>query len=86
VAVELFEGNTGDPKTVAAQIRKLPQRFQLKQVVVVGHRGMLTSARLREYLETGEAVRWITALKAPQIQRARQGFAQLRRYVEPMHG
>lgn len=78
VAVEVFEGNTGDPKTVAAQIRKLRQRFQLKEVVVVGDRGMLTSARIGEDLETEEGVRWITALKAPQIQQlAADGNLQL---------
>ena len=64
MAVEVFEGNTGDPKTVAAQIRKLRQRFRLKEVVVVGDRGMLTPARIREDLESEEGVRWITALKA----------------------
>jgi hypothetical protein len=63
--VEVFEGNTADPKTVAGQIRKLRQRFELQQVVVVGDRGMLTSARIREDLETEQGVRWITALKAP---------------------
>jgi transposase len=68
VAVEVFEGHTGDPTTVAAQIRKLRQRFALKEVVLVGDRGMLTSARIREDLETEDGVRWITALKAPQIQ------------------
>jgi transposase len=78
VAVEVFEGNTGDPKTVAAQIRKLRQRFHLKQVVIVGDRGMLTSARIREDLETEEGVRWITALRAPQIQQlAGDGNLQL---------
>jgi transposase len=78
VAVEVFEGNTGDPKTVAAQIGKLRQRFHLKEVVVVGDRGMLTSARIREDLETEEGVRWITALKAPQIQQlAADGNLQL---------
>jgi transposase len=78
VAVEVFEGNTGDPKTVAAQIRKLRQRFRLNKVVVVGDRGMLTSARIREDLETEEGVRWITALKAPQIQQlASDGNLQL---------
>ncbi len=78
VAVEVFEGNTGDPKTVAAQIGKLRQRFQLQEVVVVGDRGMLTSARIREDLETEEGVRWITALKAPQIQQlAADGNLQL---------
>jgi transposase len=68
IAVEVFEGNTGDPKTVAAQIRKLRQRFGLKEVVIVGDRGMLTSARIRQDLQTEEGVQWITALKAPQIQ------------------
>lgn len=78
LAVEVFEGNTGDPKTVAAQIRKLRQRFQLKEVVVVGDRGMLTSARIREDLESEEGVRWITALKASQIQQlASHGNLQL---------
>jgi len=69
VAVEVFEGNTADPKTVAAQIQKLRQRFGLKEVVLVGDRGLLTSARIREDLETAEGVRWITALRAGQIQR-----------------
>ena len=78
VAVEVFEGNTGDPKTVSAQIRKLRQRFRLKQLVLVGGRGMLTSARMREDLETEEGVRWITALRAPQIQQlASDGNLQL---------
>jgi transposase len=78
VAVEVFEGNTGDPKTVAAQIRKLRQRFRLKEVVIVGDRGMLTSARIREDLETEDGVRWITALRAPQIQQlAADGNLQL---------
>jgi transposase len=68
VAVEVFEGNTADPKTVATQIEKLRQRFGLKQVVVVGDRGMLTSARIREDLAAEDGVRWITALRAVQIQ------------------
>lgn len=68
VAVEVFEGNTGDPKTVAAQIDKLRQRFQLQEVVVVGDRGLLTAARIRQDLKTEEGLGWITALRAPQIQ------------------
>jgi hypothetical protein len=67
VAVEVFEGNTGDPKTVAPQIRKLRKRFQLEHVIVVGDRGMLTNARIREDLQP-EGIDWITALRAPQIQ------------------
>ena len=68
VAVEVFEGNTGDPKTVAAQVSKLRERFKLERVILVGDRGMLTNARLREDLKPAEGIDWITALRAPQIQ------------------
>ena len=68
VAVEVFEGNTGDPKTVASQVRKLQKRFKLERIVLVGDRGMLTSARIREDLKTVDGVDWITALRAVQIQ------------------
>lgn len=73
VAVEVFEGNTGDPKTVASQVSKLRQRFHLKQVVLVGDRGMLTSARIREDLKPQEGLQWISALKSIQIQQLVQG-------------
>ncbi|HEY5986612.1 MAG TPA: IS1634 family transposase [Streptosporangiaceae bacterium] len=68
VAVEVFEGNTGDPKTVAAQVSKLRKRFGLQHVVLVGDRGMLTQARIREDLKIAPGIEWITALRAPQIQ------------------
>ena len=67
VAVEVFAGNVGDPSTVKAQIVKLKQRFGLKRVVLVGDRGMLTQARLRDDLEPA-GLDWITALRAPAIQ------------------
>jgi len=67
VAVEVFEGNTGDPKTLAAQIEKLKQRFSLDRVVLVGDRGMITDARIREELQPA-GLDWITALRAPAIQ------------------
>jgi ribosomal protein L35 len=67
VAVEVFEGNTADPKTVEQQISKLRERFDLRQIIVVGDRGTLTSARIRENLQTSEQMQWITALRAPQI-------------------
>lgn len=69
VAVEVFEGNTGDPKSVAPQIKKLRERFGLERIVVVGDRGMLTDARIREDLGPVEGLSWITALRAPAIQR-----------------
>jgi transposase len=66
VAVEVFAGNTGDPSTVASQVQKLRKRFALKSVVIVGDRGMLTAARLREDLMPA-GLSWITALRAPAI-------------------
>ena len=68
VAVEVFTGNTSDPNTVGNQIEKLRQRFGLERVILVGDRGTLTSARLREDLKTQPGLEWITALRAPQIQ------------------
>ena len=72
VAVEVFEGNTADPRTVSSIISKLRQRFALKRVVLVGDRGMLTSARIRDELEAADGLEWITALRAPQIQQLLQ--------------
>jgi len=66
VAVEVFEGNTADPMTLAAQIDKLKQRFQLQRVVMVGDRGVLTSARIEQALRPA-GLDWITALRAPAI-------------------
>jgi len=48
VAVEVFEGNTADPKTVSAQVAKLRERFHLEHVVLIGDRGMIPDARIRD--------------------------------------
>ena len=69
VAVEVFEGNRADPTTVTRQIQKLRQRFGLRSVVVVGDRGMLTEARIREELKPLPGMGWITALRGPQIRK-----------------
>lgn len=74
IAVEVFEGNTADPATVRRQVEKLRDRFGLERVVMVGDRGMLTSARLHEDLEPN-GLDWITALRAPQIRQLLQGQA-----------
>ena len=66
VAIEVFEGNTADPKTLATQIDKLKKRFGLTRVCLVGDRGMLTSARIDSELRPAQ-LDWITALRAPQI-------------------
>ena len=66
IAIEVFDGNTADPKTLAAQITKLKTRFGLTHIALVGDRGMLTSARLRDELRPAQ-LDWISALRAPQI-------------------
>jgi hypothetical protein len=67
VAVEVFDGNTGDPTTLAPQIAKLRQRFAIERVVLVGDRGLLTSARIRDELRPVEGLSWISALRGPAI-------------------
>ena len=69
VAVEVFEGSTADPKTVASQVAKIRERFGLQHVVLVGDRGMLTAARIREDLAGVDGLRWITTLRAPTIRK-----------------
>ena len=69
IAVEVFEGSTGDPKTVAAQVDKIRNRFGLQRVVLVGDRGMLTGARISEDLQGIDGLRWITTLRAPTIRK-----------------
>jgi len=68
-AVEVFEGNSADPKTLGAQIEKLRTRFGLRRIVLAGDRGMMTEARIREELKPLEGVDWITALRAPWVGR-----------------
>jgi transposase len=66
VAIEVFDGNTADPTTLATQVQKLKQRFHLDHVVLVGDRGMITQARITEDLRAA-GLDWITALRAPAI-------------------
>jgi len=72
VAIEVFKGNTGDPATVAAQVTRVKDRFGIEKVVLVGDRGMLTAARLREDVRPA-ALDWITALRAPQVKKLVRG-------------
>ncbi len=74
VAIEVFDGNTADPKTLATQIDKLKQRFHLDHVVLVGDRGMITQARITEEVRAA-GLDWITALRAPAIKRLMQSGA-----------
>src|SRR3989441_1921608 len=75
VAVEVFEGNTGDPKTVPAQIKKIRERFGSRRGGLVGDRGKLTEAALRGGRRPIQGLDWITALRAPAIQALAAGGA-----------
>jgi transposase len=78
VGIEVFKGNTGDPKTLGSQIKKVRERFGIERVVLVGDRGMITTARIDQELRGVEGLDWITALRAPAIAKlAKQGMVQL---------
>ncbi len=67
IAVEVFDGDTADPATLRSQVGKLKDRFGVSRVVLVGDRGMITSARIREDIEPS-GLDWISCLRAPAIQ------------------
>lgn len=82
-SVEVFEGNTADPKTMTAQIKKLRDRFGIEHMIVVGDRGMITSARIREDFDAENGIQWITALRAPAIKKlVEDGSLQLSLFDE----
>ena len=66
VSVQVFPGNTADPSTVGSQIAAVRERFGLSRVVLVGDRGMLTEARIREEVKPA-GLDWISALRGPAI-------------------
>ncbi len=77
VAVEVFRGNTADPAALGSQVKKLRDRFGLDRVVVVGDRGLITSARIEEDLKPA-GLAWLSALRAPATRTlAEQGHLQL---------
>jgi hypothetical protein len=82
VAIEVFEGNVGDPSTLASQISKLKQRFGIERVVLIGDRGMITAARLEQTVKPA-GLNFITALRAPAIRNlAEAGTIQLSLFDE----
>ena len=68
VAVDIYPGATGDPTTVPDQVDKLRHRFGLSQVVLVGDRGMLTSAQIKT-LREHPGLGWISALRSAEIRK-----------------
>src|SRR5580704_12832670 len=73
VAVRVFPGNTGDPAAFTAIAGVIRKKFGLAQMVMVGDRGMITSARIQALNQLEDGTRrpdpygWITALRAPAI-------------------
>jgi len=66
ISVSVYEGNTGDAKTLMPQVQKLRESFGLERLVLVGDRGMISHKAIGE-LKTLEGMDWITALKSVQI-------------------
>ena len=74
VAVSVYEGNTGDAKTLMPQVEKLKNDFGLERVVLVGDRGMIGQAAVND-LRNIAGLEWITALKSSQIRALVEGGA-----------
>src|SRR3954453_11910591 len=68
VAVEVYPGNTGDPKTVPDRVEVLTKRFGLSRVILVGDRGMLTRTQI-DVLKKHPGLGWISALRSGSIRR-----------------
>jgi len=72
VAVSVFEGNTGDPKTLIPQVEKLQKSFAIEQLVLVGDRGMISQKQINE-LKKRDGIDWITALRTGAIRKLVDG-------------
>src|SRR6516162_7437452 len=82
VAVEVFNGHTGDPTTLAPQVQKLQERFGVERVVLIGDRGLITEARIRKDLQPA-GLAWITALRTTAIRHlVERGTLQLSLFDE----
>jgi len=66
VSISVFEGNTADPATLLPQVDKLKGQFDLRSVILVGDRGMISQKQI-DALRGEEGVSWITALKSGAI-------------------
>ncbi len=75
VAVRVFPGNAGDPAAFTAIVKVVREKFRLEKMIMVGDRGMITSARIAALNQTGDGTQhpdpygWITALRAPAIRK-----------------
>jgi hypothetical protein len=83
VSVEIFKGNTKDTKTLLNQVKKLAGRFGIKEVTIVGDRGMIKSSQIEDIKE--ENFHYITAITKPQIETLmKKGIIQLGLFSEEL--
>jgi len=76
ISVEVFKGNTNDLQTFSSQLQKVQQRFNINQVIMVGDKGMIKKAQIKDILKDGFS--YITTITKSQIQKlVRQGVFQL---------
>jgi hypothetical protein len=76
VAVRAFAGNTGDPKAFIEAVEVVREKFHITEAVMVGDRGMITSARIKALKEL-PGIAWITCLRAPAIKKLAEGGGPL---------
>jgi len=74
IAVSVFEGNTGDPKTLLPQVEKVQKEFGLERVVLVGDRGMITQKQV-DALRDIEGMDWVTAVRTEGIRKLMESGA-----------
>jgi len=66
VSISVFPGNSGDPKTLMPQVEKVRERFNIKKMVLVGDRGMISQTQIDKLIKM-KGIDWITALRSTQI-------------------
>ena len=77
VAVRVLEGNTADPTAFTEILGVVHEDFQLRNMVIAGDRGMITTARIEAHKELDPKYGWITALRAPAIRKLMAGDGPL---------
>ena len=83
LSIEVFRGNTQDPKTFAAQIKKVVEQFGGERVTFVGDRGMIKSDQIKDLGEKN--FHFITAITKPQIEKLlNEGLIQMELFDEPL--
>jgi hypothetical protein len=76
VAVRVFPGNTADPKAFPEAVKAVRQKFAMQQMIMVGDRGMITTARIKDLREL-DGMAWITCLRHPAIKKLMAGDGPL---------